>query len=315
MNNVRTDLALEARELYKEQALQKEDEVPGIEVDNQTINDIVVTRVKITTDEAAKSLNKPCGTYVTIESQNIRNGYNYEEICKVLSTEIRNIAKIEGKKENFLALVVGLGNRNITPDSIGPKTVGSVLVTRHLFSEIPEHLDDRLIPVCALSPGVLGITGIETVEIINSVVERVHPSLVIAIDALAARKIDRVSATIQIADTGISPGSGVGNRRQAINSETLGVPVIAIGVPTVSDAATIAQDTIQSVLESLSEEMNEGLKNKLVRGLLSPYSSSLMVTPKDIDQIAERVSKVLSGGINLALHNGLTLEEVSEYVS
>jgi len=224
-------------------------------------------------------------------------------------------------------LVIGLGNWNVTPDALGPKVVSRLMVTRHLLEYVPDQVDEGVRPVCAVSPGVLGITGIETGEIVRGIVDRVKPDVVIAIDALASRKMERVNTTIQIADTGISPGSGVGNKRMELSRETLGVPVIAIGVPTVVDAATMANDTIDLVIDNLIREAKEDshfynmLKNidrnekyQLIQEVLQPYVGNLVVTPKEIDDVVDRIAKVIANGLNIALHQGITLNDVNRYV-
>jgi spore protease len=202
------------------------------------------------------------------------------------------------------------------------------MVTRHLKQMAPDEIDEGIRPVCALAPGVLGLTGIETSEIIQGVVKKIKPDIIIAIDALASRKTERVSTTIQIGDTGISPGSGVGNKRMGLTKSILGVPVIAIGVPTVVDAATIANDTIDLVIDNMINEAKEGqefynmLKNidrnekfQLIREVLSPYLGELMVTPKDVDSIIENISKIIANGINIALHPSVHLKDINRYIN
>ncbi|WHH60434.1 GPR endopeptidase [Petroclostridium sp. X23] len=325
MSNIRTDLALEAREMYQQNANQ-ESEVPGVEVENAGSKDISVTRVKVTSSEGVEAMGKPMGSYITLEVPRLREKDQdlQEDVCKTLAKEIYNLIKID-KKSNVL--VVGLGNWNVTPDALGPKVVSSLMVTRHLLEYIPEQIDEGVRPVCAIAPGVLGLTGIETGEIIRGIVDRVKPDLVIAIDALASRRLDRVSTTIQIADTGINPGSGVGNKRMGLTLQTLGVPVIAIGVPTVVDAATMANDTIDLVIDSMIKQVEQGsafyetLKNMnrndkyaLIQEVLSPYIGNLMVTPKEVDTVIEDVSKIIANGINIALHEGIELDDVNRYV-
>ncbi|NLY44364.1 MAG: GPR endopeptidase [Clostridiaceae bacterium] len=325
MFSIRTDLALEAREMYKENARQ-EAEVPGVEVETEGSGDVSVTRVKISSSAGVEAMGKPMGNYVTIEAPRLRenNPPVHEQVCKTFAKELRNMIKID---EKATVLVVGLGNWNVTPDALGPKVVSNLMITRHLLEHIPEQIDEGVRPVCAIAPGVLGITGIETGEIIRGIVDRIRPELVIAIDALASRRMDRVSTTIQIADTGINPGSGVGNKRMGINAETLGIPVIAVGVPMVVDAATMANDTIDLMIDSMIKQIDTGsvfyetLKNMdkkekytLIQQILSPYVGNLMVTPKEVDTIIDDVSKVIANGINIALHRGIGLEDVNRYV-
>lgn len=325
-----TDLALEAHEIVKEQnvrtAQQKEDDIPGVEVSNAGDEDIKISRIKISSIAGQNTLGKPMGNYITLEVQGLK--YNdtelYERTCKALASELGQLLRL---KENSTVLVVGLGNWNVTPDALGPKVVSKLMVTRHLLQYVPEEVDQGVRAVCAISPGVLGITGIETGEIVRGIVDRIRPDCIIAIDALASRKLDRVNTTIQIADTGISPGSGVGNKRMDISRETLGVPVIAIGVPTVVDAATIANDTIDKVIDALIDKSPENnqfysiLKNMdrdekyaMIQQVLDPYTGNLIVTPKETDEVVDRISKVIANGLNISLHQGITLDDVDRYI-
>lgn len=329
--SVRTDLTLEARELFQEQKLntnqQGIEDPPGVDVENAGDEDIKITRVRVTSPTGEQSIGKPMGNYITLEVPGLR--YNdqvlYENTCKALAKELTGIINID---EKATVLVVGLGNWNVTPDAVGPKVVSSLMVTRHLLEYVPDQVDEGVRPVCAVAPGVLGITGIETGEIVKGIVDRVKPSLIIAIDALASRKLDRVNTTIQVADTGISPGSGVGNKRMAISKDTLGVPVIAIGVPTVVDAATMANDAIDLVLDSMIKQAAQGTdfyrmldsidrneKFMMIQEVLNPYVGNLVVTPKEIDEVVEKVAKVIANGLNIALHKGITLNDVNRYVS
>ena len=328
--NIRTDLAQEAYELFKQQAvrevMQEREEPPGVEVENAGDKEIKITRVKVTSPTGESSIGKPMGNYITLEIPGIKEHEQelYEKSCKALATELTRIIHLDEKSS---VLVVGLGNWNVTPDALGPKVVSSMMVTRHLLEYVPEEVDEGVRPVCAIAPGVLGITGIETGEIVKGIVDKVKPSLVIAIDALASRKMERVNSTIQISDTGISPGSGVGNKRMALSKETLGVPVIAIGVPTVVDAATMANDTIDLVIDTMIKEAPQGTdfynmlksidrneKYELIQEVLDPYVGNLIVTPKEIDDNIERLSKIIANGLNIALHKGITLKDVNRYV-
>lgn len=330
IRNVRTDLTLEAHELFREQYLKDENqgmkEPPGVEVENLGDGDIRITRVRVTSPTGEASIGKPMGNYITLEIPGLR--YNdrtlYEKTCKALAKELINILDL---KEKSTILIVGLGNWNVTPDSLGPKVVSSVMVTRHLLEYVPEEVDEGVRPVCAVAPGVLGITGIETGEIIKGIVDKIKPDVIIAVDALASRKLERVNTTIQIADTGISPGSGVGNKRMELSKDTLGIPVIAIGVPTVVDAATMANDTIDLVLDSMIRQAPQGSefynmlksidreeKYQLIREVLQPYVGNLIVTPKEVDEAVDRISKIIANGLNIALHQGITLQDVDKYV-
>lgn len=318
--NKRTDLALESAELYWETSESRE--IDGVLVEEAGDEEIRITRVEIISEEGEKTIGKQQGKYITIELPSLVESDSsvLKKASQFLSDELRNMMG-----ERKLTLVCGLGNSEITPDSLGPKVNRRLVVTRHLFSYMPDSVE-HLAPVCALAPGVLGITGIETVEIIKGVVDRISPDLVIVVDALASRKTERVSSTIQISDSGISPGSGVGNRRKAINRETIGVPVIAVGVPMVVDAATIANDTIDLVMGKLIEQVGEELngllqnmdrdeKHQFIRQSLPKEMEMMVVTPKDIDMLSDKIALVVANGINHALHSGITDEEIEAFVS
>ncbi len=323
--NARTDLALEAKELnFKDTAPDREPD--GVSVEEEICNfDIRVTRVKIHNKKGEEKLSKPRGTYITIElpDSNLVSQEAYEESCRTCADELSRLIK---SFDCDSTLVLGLGNRNITPDALGPKTVDSVLVTRHLLEYIPEEIDSRLKSVCAIAPGVLGLTGVETGEIVKGVCDKVKPSLVVAIDALCSRCINRINNTIQLTDTGITPGAGVGNRRMSINREELGVPVIAIGVPTVVDAATIAGDTIDKIIENLKFNAKENLplykllstlaeedKYSMIKEVLTPDHGDFVVTPKEIDSEVASIAEIIANGINIALHEGITLDDIDRY--
>lgn len=327
---IRTDLALEAHEFVREQEQAKQEaqpqNLPGVEIENAGTQDIKITRVKVTSPTGEVAIGKPMGNYITLEVPRLKENDQvlYEETCKALAQEL---AKILNLREKSTILVVGLGNWNVTPDALGPKVTSQLMVTRHLLEYVPEQVDEGVRPVCAVAPGVLGITGIETGEIVKGIVDRVKPDVVIAIDALASRRMERVNTTIQIADTGISPGSGVGNKRMEISVNTLGVPVIAIGVPTVVDAATMANDTIDLVIDNLLNEAKEDKqfynmlksidrneKYQLIQEVLEPYVGNLIVTPKEIDDVVDRIAKVIANGLNIALHQGITLNDVNRYL-
>jgi len=308
----RTDLAVETREAYKK-ALSVD--MPGVMAEDEVIDDVKVTRVKVETQEGAENIGKPIGNYITLDAPQIKDNEpdTNEKVYMVLARELR---KLIGDNKDKSVLVVGLGNWNVTPDALGPKVISYVEVTRHILEYAPEYVNRPLRSVSAISPGVLGTTGMETGEVIKGVIDKIKPDLVIAIDALASRKLERISTTIQIADTGISPGSGIGNKRMALSQETLGVPVIAIGVPTVVDAATMANDTIELMLENIDKigsqngsdydrikQMSQEDKYAMVKAVLNPYVGDLVVTPKEIDAIITSVSDVVSQGINHALHN------------
>ncbi|MFD3157598.1 GPR endopeptidase [Haloimpatiens sp. FM7330] len=324
MFSIRTDLALEAKEIYKK---QNNKEMPGIEASEYKEGEVKVTSVKVMDDVGEKMMGKPKGEYITIDMPKFvhYDSDTKDEVSKVLAKELGSLIQLE---DNMTAMVVGLGNEYVTPDSLGPKVISKLMITRHLKQLVPDKIDEGIRPVCALSPGVLGTTGIETSEIIRSVVEKIKPNLIICIDALASRNLQRVNNTIQIGNTGISPGSGVGNKRMELSEKTLGIPVIAIGVPTVVEAATVANDSIDLVLDALINQSEEGSKfynmlkdldknekEKLIREVLNPYLNNLMVTPKEVDMIIESVTKIISNGINIALQPALELEDINKYIN
>ena len=326
MINVRTDLVLEAREIYKENH-KDEGDIDGIEVIEETEKNIKVTTVKVKNEDGAKKIGKPKGNYITIDIPDFTayDGETMDRVSQVVSEVLGRLIKNDTEKT---ALIVGLGNWQVTTDALGPKVTEKIMVTRHLQTVMPEAIDDSVRPVCSIVPGVLGVTGIETVEIIKGVVEKIKPDLVICIDALAARRVQRVNTTIQIGDTGISPGAGVGNNRKQINEENLGVKVIAIGVPTVVDAITIANDTIDLVVDSLISNSSSGNdfykmlksldkneKENLIKEVMSSKTNTdMIVTPKDIDLVINSLSKIIANGINMAVQPNMDMEEINKFM-
>lgn len=323
MIEIRTDLAIENRELYQE---QNEGEVPGVEIEEEEGKDYTVTRVKIIDEMGSQNLGKPKGIYITIDVPKLKNADQdlKDEISKLLAKEIKGIGIAD---EDTKTLIVGLGNWNVTPDALGPKVIDRVLVTRQFFIAYNKDKDETVANVAAISPGVMGLTGIETGEIVKGIVEKTNPDLVIAIDALASRRMERVSTTIQISDTGINPGSGVGNNRIGLNEEYLGVPVIAIGVPTVVDAATMVNDTMDLIIGSMKsvaevgtefyttlEQVSKDEKYELIKEVLEPFMPNVVVTPKEIDLIIDDLSIIIGNGLNMALHHGIDLEDVNKYI-
>lgn len=231
-----------------------------------------------------------------------------QKASEAVTKELKNlIGALVGPQEDIL--VVGLGNLYVTPDALGPKVVNEIDITRHLLNYMPDVLDKDTRPVSAIAPGVLGTTGIETLEVIKGIVENIHPKLIIVIDALASRSIERISSTVQLADTGIVPGAGVGNERKELTKETLGVPVIAIGIPTVVEAATIAADSLDLFIQKVQEEaksneflnqLQEEDKYEMIKEVLTPEDYNFIVTPKEIDDLIENMKDVVARGINFA---------------
>ena len=290
----RTDLALEARELWKESA-EKTTKLPGVKARDTHREGYGVTKVDILDAEGAKALGKPEGSYVTVDLAGFQRREEdfFARAVRAVGEELKELLPPEGS-----VLVVGLGNEAMTPDAIGPLALRHLLVTRHLLAAMPREFSGfRSVAACAA--GVLGRTGVESAESVAALATQLHPAAVIAIDALASRRLGRVCTTIQLSDSGIVPGSGVGNHRQALNDETLGVPVIAIGVPTVVDGATLAADLLE---EAGITEFDE---NRLRQG-----SGSAMVTPRDIDAQVRDLAKVIGYGINWALQE-LDIEEIT----
>jgi len=293
----RTDLAMEVRESIPE-------EIDGVISSESQIGGVKITKIKITCESGAQKLEKPLGDYITVEVPSFTDNISeLDERLEVIKTEIESLIPEKGE-----ILVCGLGNDDITPDSIGPKVAEKILATRHISGELAKTIGlSGLRSVCVISPGVLGQTGIETGEIILSLVQKIKPAAVIVIDALASRKLSRLGCTVQICNSGISPGSGVQNKRLEISNKTLGIPVIAIGVPTVVDGATLAVDLVQ-------ESGSSGDIDALHKAV-EPRGSQMMVTPKEIDLLVERAAKLLSLAINCAIQPTLSTEDILELVS
>lgn len=310
MYNFRTDLALERRDIYKKVNNLKQ--IDGVESTEEEISEkLKVTRVKIINQNGEKAIGKPIGNYVTIDVKKLKiaEDEDIQKASDIVANELRKIIDIHTEKQEDI-LVVGLGNIYVTPDALGPKVINEIDVTRHIIKYLPQYVDEGTRPVSAISPGVLGTTGIETVEILKGIVDNIHPKLLIVIDALASRSIDRISSTIQISDTGIVPGAGVGNTRQEISKNTLGIPVVALGIPTVVELATLVSDGIDIFIDRLQEkaESNEYL-NKLqqndkyeeVKEALNVGDYNMIVTPKEIDDLIENMKDIVARGINFAV--------------
>lgn len=285
MKTIRTDLALESHEISKRQGTK----IEGVIVEKRRRQEIDITSVNIIDERGEKALGKHKGKYITIECPNlVYDTSKHKSICSAIASEIRKIADIN---TNTFTLVVGLGNNNITPDALGTECISHIMITHHLKKHMSEYIGDNLSTVCAITPGVLGTTGIESSDIIKYTSENLNPDLIIVIDALAAGDIKRLANTIQISDAGIQPGAGIGNDRCAINKKTTGASVIAIGVPTVIDASNISDAEIPQNL------------------------MPLMVTTKDIDIVIQKCAQTIAYGINLALHPGITLEQIESFMA
>lgn len=332
---IRTDLAIESVENISD----------NYKISEKIVDDIKITEIIIDKNSEEK-LNKKKGRYITIEFNDVTDYNNRQKIIKNFSDELKNFIKVYNIKENFSCLVIGLGNEKSTPDSLGPNTIDNILVTKHLFDLNGNNVEEGFRCVSAFNPGVMGVTGIETSEVIKSLISAVNPDFIIVVDALAASAISRVNKTIQMTDSGIHPGSGVGNHRKELSKDTLGIPVIAIGIPTVVDAVTIVSDTINYMEKHFSYvkdnidnpanklmindinyikknnlkdlpsdekkkymgflgELSEEEIKKLVYEVLSPINYNLMVTPKEVDFIIDKLSLILSEGINKSLHKNV----------
>ena len=325
-NILRTDLAVEL--------IQK--------APTKQIDDIKITNITLNKQEA-EQINKKPGNYTTIEFEDVTDHTNNEKLKTVFADELKKLLKLENIKETDMCLIIGLGNEKSTPDSLGPLTISKTLVTNYLY--LYNSLEEGFRRVCAISPGVMGETGIETSDLLTSIVNTIKPNFVITIDALAASSVERVNKTIQMTNSGINPGSGVGNKRKEISKETLGIPTIAIGIPTVVDAASIVSDTIKYLYEHFAYQtaninnpatkltanvnylklskkfkINQEEKQKilgmvgtlseeetkaLIYEILNPIGYNLMVTPKEEDFVIEKLSEVISKGLNIALHKNI----------
>ena len=311
MFNFRTDLAVERRDLYQK-ANNLEEKINGVESEKEEIEEnIKIERVKITNEEGEKAIGKPIGNYITLDIKKLKIAQEeeIEKYANILSNELRKILDIHVDKEGEV-LVVGLGNIYVTPDALGPKVVNDIEITRHMKKYYPEYVKEGARTISAIAPGVLGTTGIETVEILKGIVDNIHPKLLIVVDSLASRSIERISSTVQLSDTGIVPGAGVGNTRAQISHDTLGIPVISIGIPTVVETAVLVNDSLDLFIEKLQQEAKSNdYLNKLkeednyeeIKEALLPNDYNLIVTPKEIDGLIENMSSVVSKGINLAL--------------
>ncbi|MDD7643229.1 MAG: GPR endopeptidase [bacterium] len=310
MYEIRTDLALEAREKYEQDNV----EIKGVRLEKEKMcEDIRITTMVIETENGARSMGRPKGNYITIEAASMDD--EDERYHRMISEQLARIIKrLAPKGKQLSALVVGLGNREVTSDSLGPKVADRLFITRHMMREFGDDVfGKKQKRVSAIVPGVMAQTGMESSEIIRGILRETQPDFVIAVDALAARSTKRLNRTIQITDTGIHPGSGVGNHRHPLTEDALGIPVLAIGIPTVVDAATIVNDTMNNLLEALAEHapygrmrnsyrsLDEVEQYELVRELLAPHLNTLYVTAKDIDASVNRLSGTISDAINLAL--------------
>lgn len=293
--NFRTDLALEAAQIHKN--------INGLDLKEEKMENSIITKMDIKTDEASKKIGKPKGKYVTISLPPLTDYFKYSDSrIKIIAKEINSLIPKSG-----LVLVAGLGNTEITPDALGPKAASKVLATRHISSEISKAIGlERFRPVSVLAPGVLGQTGIEVAEIISSLVKSIKPSCLIVVDALASRRLSRLGCTVQLSNSGIAPGAGVGNNRPLLNEKSLGIPVIGIGVPTVVDALTLARDILEDYSNFDLEKINETRES---------FGENMVVTPKEVDLLINRAALLISMSINCALQPDFSADELYSLVS
>jgi spore protease len=321
----RTDLAVEANEWASRQTGGT---IPGIHTEISEENGIKITKIDVQTEAGSNAIGKLIGHYITIEALGLRQKDTelQDRLATILAKEFNNFLKHLNISSKAKVLIIGLGNFHVTPDALGPLVVENVLVTRHYFELMPDQVSAGYREVSAIAPGVLGTTGIESSEIVQGIVEKSKPDLVIAIDALASKSLQRVNTTIQIADTGIHPGSGIGNKRKGLTQEILGVPVIAIGVPTVVYASTIVNSSIDLMVEHFLKEttntgqifgmldkLNEEERLHLVKEVLTPIGHDLLVTPKEIDQFIDDIANIIASGLNAALHEAVDSDNVAAY--
>lgn len=327
--SVRTDLAVESKEIAEG---ANGGPVPGLFEDIDELDGIKITRLDVRDDAASEKIGRVKGHYITFEVPGLRSQDTelQDHVADVFSKEFSGFLNKIGIQTGAKVLIVGLGNWNVTPDSLGPLVVENMMVTRHYFELTPDQVSPGYREVSAIAPGVLGLTGIESSDIVQGIVDRTKPDLIIAIDALASRSLERVNTTIQVADIGIHPGSGIGNKRRGLTKEILGVPCIAIGVPTVCYASTIVNNVFDLMKAHFNQEsggdgaqskqimglltdLNEGERLGLVKEVLEPLGHDLIVTPKEIDEFIEDIANIIASGLNRALHNAVDADNVSAY--
>ena len=300
MKHPRTDLAMES--------FNEGEQSPGVQVSHWDAADVRMTEVIISDEEAARQLGKPCGAYLTMECGLLRERDPEARIAvsALLGEELGRMIRSESDAP---VLVIGLGHRFITPDSLGPLAVDKTLVTRHMLQT--EYARSDMRSVCAIAPGVLGVTGVETMEMVQGLTEKLRPRAIVCIDSLAARASERIGSTIQLTDAGIQPGGGVGNHRQPLTRETLGTDVIAVGMPTVVYAATLARDAFAALSARNGDQPDDGALDAMERELLSEALGEMIVTPREIDAIVQDAAAVIAAGVNRALQPLLSDAEIA----
>lgn len=323
--DVRTDLALEAKEMAQP---DKDGRISGVTTETVTEDGITITRMSVDNEAGARAIGKMVGRYVTLEVPGLRTRDTelQDRVAEVFAREFESFLERVGINPRARTLIVGLGNWNVTADALGPLVVENTLVTRHLFELMPDQVAPGYRPVSAVAPGVLGITGIESSDIVLGIVSQTKPDLIIAIDALASKAVERVNTTIQIADTGIHPGSGIGNKRKGLTRDILGVPVIAVGVPTVVYASTIVNSCIELMAEhfrrqtdnagpilGMLQQISGSERLQLVKEVLQPMGHDLLVTPKEVDSFIDDIAHIIASGLNAALHEAVTAGNTGAY--
>ena len=323
--SVRTDLALEARELAEP---DMQAAIAGVAEHVEENGGIKVTSIHVQNETGAQAIGRMKGRYITLEIPGLRKKDSdlQDRVATRFAQVFERFLLDTGIKPTDRVLVVGLGNWNVTPDALGPMVVENMLVTRHYFELMPDQVSPGYREVSAVAPGVLGTTGIESSEIVQGIVEKTKPDLIIAIDALASKALERVNTTIQVADIGIHPGSGIGNKRKGLTRETLGVPCIAVGVPTVCYASTIVNNAIEMMSQHFKQEtdkthnilgmldqISEHERLLLVKEVLEPMGHDLIVTPKEVDEFIEDMANIIASGLNAALHGAVDTNNVAAY--
>jgi spore protease len=311
--SLNVDLAVEARDLIRGATNR---EIQGVEEKVEKTEHVKITTITIKDESAVKTMGRPKGTYVTIESPplKINDPYVKEEIINAMSKSLPLLINQRIQAPDTV-LLVGLGNWRATADALGPKFIEYSPITRHYHQYAPDALIKGMRPTCGIAPGVLGITGLETYEVIKGVVEKVKPAAIIVVDALAAQNVDRIGTTIQMSNTGIQPGAGIGNARHALTEEELGVPVIAIGCPTIVNAAVIANQAIKKFCLDSGVIFNEITSANSVRDILSFFGGSLAVTPKEVDEIIENTARIIALGVGKTLFPDISLEQLELYAT
>lgn len=306
MRGFRTDLAMEC-------IGENDGRLDGVRVSTRQAGNIKHTRIRIEKERAAELLGRRRGEYVTLECGDLPtcDAHRRDVLSRMMAADVKRMLPDQGE-----VLVVGLGNRNVTADALGTRVVERMLVTRHLHQTMAEELKGKLRGVSAIAPGVLGLTGIETAELCRGIVQHVKPAAVVAIDALAAYETQRICTAIQLTDTGIQPGSGVGNHRLGLTEETLGVKVIAVGVPMVVYASTIARDAMSRLIDSYGvfEAGQEGAADQLLRQVSEGFLGDMVVTPREIDELVLNVASLLADGLNRALQPAVDTETLHHYL-